>query len=72
MIKNIGKSDKVIRIVLAIICAALYFGNIVTGIWGIVLLVIAALALITSFMGTCPIYAIFGYSTCPVKESNSK
>ena len=72
MIKNMGKYDKVVRIIIAILSIALYFGNIVTGTWGIVLLVVAAILVFTSLMGTCPIYAIFGYSTCPVKESSSK
>lgn len=68
MNKNMGKYDKVIRIIIAIVSLALYFGNIIIGTWGIVLLIVAALMVFTSLSGFCPIYAIFGYSSCPVKE----
>jgi hypothetical protein len=48
--------------------ATLYFTHIVTGTVGIILLVIAAVFVLTSIIGICPIYLIFGISTCPKKE----
>lgn len=67
MKKNVGSTDKVIRILLAIVFAALYFTNTVTGTLGLVLLVLGAIFLLTSLIGFCPIYRIVGLSTCKVK-----
>lgn len=70
MKKNVGNPDKVIRIILAIVMLALYFTNVVTGTWGIVLLVAAAIMVLTSLMSSCPLYSIFGFSSCPLKSSS--
>jgi len=60
MKKNVGKTDKVIRLVLGVIIAAagIYFKSW----WGLLAIVPVATALINF----CPIYRIFGLSTCPV------
>ena len=71
MKKNVGNLDKGIRIILAIVFAALFFTKIVTGVLGTVLLVLAAIFVLTSLVGTCPIYAVLGMSTCPVKGQKS-
>lgn len=68
MKKNMGVTDKVIRIVLAIAFITLYFTNTVTGVWGIVLLILAAIFLLTSFVSFCPLYLPFGLSTCAKKK----
>jgi hypothetical protein len=68
MKKNMGSTDKVIRIVLAVILAALFFTNTVTGTLGIVLLVVAGVFVLTSVVSFCPLYAPFGIKTCAVKE----
>lgn len=59
-----GSTDKIIRIILAIVFAALYFTGTVTGIVGIILLVLGAVFLATSFISFCPLYTIVGVSTC--------
>ena len=69
MKKNMGAADKIIRIVLAAIMAVLYFTNVVTGTFGIVLLVLAAVFVLTSLISFCPLYSIVGLNTCPVKKS---
>ncbi len=68
MKKNMGTVDKVIRVVLAALMIGLYFGNVVTGTLGIVLVVLAAVFLLTSFISFCPLYLPFGISTCPKKD----
>lgn len=68
MKKNMGTADKVIRIIIAALIAGLYFGNVITGTLGIVLLVLAAVFLLTSFISFCPLYLPFGISTCPKKD----
>ena len=69
MKKNMGSTDRIIRIVLAIIFAALYFTGTVTGTVGIVLLVLGAVFALTSAVSFCPLYTIFGLKTCPLEES---
>lgn len=64
MKKNMGSSDKVIRFILAAIFVGLYFTGTVTGTWGIVLLVLAGVFVLTSLISFCPLYAPFGLSTC--------
>ena len=55
---NVGKVDKVMRIVLgiAIVGAGIYFKSW----WGAV----GAVPLLTAAIGWCPLYAPFGLSTC--------
>jgi hypothetical protein len=60
---NMGKTDKVIRIMAAIIIAGLYFENQTTGIAAIILLILAGIFVLTSFMSFCPLYLPFGIST---------
>ncbi len=68
MKKNMGSSDKIIRIVLAAIFGFLYFSGTVTGTLGIVLMVLGAVFLLTSLVSFCPLYAMVGLSTCRVKS----
>jgi hypothetical protein len=55
--------DRIARAVLALITAFLYYKNIVTGIPGIILLVISAALLLTSVTGICPLYSALGFKT---------
>ena len=64
-----GNTDRVIRILVAIVIAALYFTNVISGTLAIILGVIAGIFLLTSLVSFCPLYTIFGLSTCKVKES---
>lgn len=64
MKKNMGNTDRIIRIVLAIVCTVLYFTGTVTGAWGMVLLVLGGVFLAVSAIGFCPLYTLFGISTC--------
>ncbi len=64
MKKNMGNTDKLIRVIIAVIIAALYFTNTITGTLGIVLLVLAGVFVLTSVISFCPLYAPFGLSTC--------
>ncbi len=68
MKNNMGSTDKTIRIIAAIIFAVLYLTGVVTGTFGIVLLVLGSVFLLTSMIGSCPLYSIFGMSTCAVKD----
>ena len=63
MKKNMGVVDKVIRLVVVAIIAALYFAGQITGTVAIILGIVAVAFLVTSLIGWCPTYALFGIST---------
>tara|TARA_R110002072_G_scaffold91569_3_gene204207 strand:+ start:338 stop:547 length:210 start_codon:yes stop_codon:yes gene_type:complete len=63
MKKNMGLTDKVVRILIAIGIATLYLTDYISGTLAIVLLAIAVIFIITSFMGFCPLYYPFRIST---------
>ena len=63
-----GSADRVIRLLIAAIVAVLYFTGIISNTLGIVLLILAGIFVLTSFISFCPLYAPFGISTCSVKE----
>ncbi len=67
MKKNMGNLDKIIRIIVAIAFAGLYFGGIVTGTMGVVFLVLGAVFVLTSLVSFCPLYTLVGMNTCPKK-----
>lgn len=68
MKKNMGMTDKIIRIIVAVVIGILFFTGIIPGTLGIILLVLAGIFLLTSFISFCPLYAPFGLSTCKVDK----
>ncbi len=68
MKKNMGSADRIIRIIVAAIVVILYFTGTISGIWGIVLLILAGIFLLTGFISFCPLYVPFGISTCSIKD----
>ncbi len=68
MKKNVGKQDKTIRLVLAMIIALLVYMEVVTDTVAIVLLIVAVVLGLTSFLNFCPLYSVFGINTCKIKE----
>lgn len=63
MKKNIGTIDKVIRILVAVAIAILFFTHVLTGTLGIILPVLAVIFVITSFISFCPLYLPLGIDT---------
>ncbi len=63
-----GSADKIIRILIAVVVAILYFTNTITGTFGIILLVLAGVFVLTSLVSFCPLYTLFGLNTCPAKK----
>lgn len=63
MKKNMGSTDRIIRIAVAAIVAVLYLMNIISGTAAIVLGVFAVILLLTSFVSFCPLYLPFNLST---------
>jgi hypothetical protein len=72
MKKNMGNTDKIIRLIIAIGIAILYFTGVITGTIGIVLMILAGVFILTSLVSFCPLYTLFGMNTCPRKEIDKK
>ena len=70
MKKNMGSTDKIIRVIVAILIAVLYFTNVISGTLAIVLMVLGGIFLLTSLVSFCPLYAPFGISTCKVEAKS--
>ena len=69
MKKNVGNIDKVIRVIIALVAAYFaYKGGFASAWVEYVLWAVAIIMLLTTLMGSCPIYSVFGKSTCKVKE----
>ena len=63
MKRNMSNIDPLIRAIVAVLLVYLYIGGIVTGAFGIILVVLGVILLITSVLGFCPIYALLKFST---------
>lgn len=63
MKRNMSNTDRIVRVIVAALFAWLYFGGIVTGGLGLVLLALGGVFLLTSIAGFCPLYAPFKFST---------
>lgn len=70
MKKNMGAIDKIIRLLVALLLIVVYYMEILTGVLGIVTLVVAGVFILTSLVSVCPLYSIFGISSCPVKKES--
>jgi hypothetical protein len=68
MKKNMGTTDRIIRLVLAAVFGYLYFGNVVTGRLGLVLIILGGVFALTSLVSFCPLYKLVGMNTCAVKQ----
>lgn len=63
MIKNMGTLDRALRVVVAVVIAVLYFTGQISGLTALILGILALVFVLTSFIGTCPLYLPFGLST---------
>jgi len=68
MKKNMGTADRIIRLIVAALFVVLYFTNVITGTWGIILLIIAGIFVLTSIIAFCPLYVPFGIKTFATKK----
>jgi K+-transporting ATPase A subunit len=61
---NMGATDRILRVLIAIAIAVLYLTGVLSGTLGIVLLVLAGVFVVTSAVGTCPLYTLVRIDTC--------
>ena len=71
MKKNMGTADKAIRILIAVVIAALYFTNVISGTLAIILGILAVVFVLTSFISFCPLYLPFGINTSKRKDDDT-
>ena len=69
MKKNVGFIDRIVRVLLFVIAALLYFTGTLSGTSGLIVLIAGAVLLLTSLMGFCPIYFSVGISSLRKKPS---
>ncbi|SNR38187.1 YgaP family membrane protein [Lutibacter flavus] len=69
MKKNMGNSDKLIRLLIAVVIAALYYTKVIDGTVAIVLMAVGIILLLTSLLNFCPLYKIFGLNTCKIPKN---
>ncbi|MEN8249120.1 MAG: DUF2892 domain-containing protein [Bacteroidota bacterium] len=60
---NMGSLDRLVRLIIAVAVGVLYYMRVIEGTLGIVLLVVAAIFLLTSLVSFCPLYPIFKLNT---------
>lgn len=58
-----GSTDKIIRLLAAVLVAVLYYTGVISGTTAIVLGVIAIIFVITSMLNFCPLYTVLGINT---------
>jgi hypothetical protein len=69
MKKNMGTTDKAIRILVAVAVLVLYFTNVISGTPAVILLILAGVFVVTSLLGLCPLYLPLGISTRKKEEA---
>jgi hypothetical protein len=68
MKKNMGGLDRIVRLVVALVVFSLYYFGVISGTLAYVLMALAAIFVLTSFVGFCPLYVPFGIKTCKTKD----
>jgi hypothetical protein len=63
MKKNMGSIDRIVRIIIALIIAGLWYTETISGTVAIIGLILAGIFILTSFLSFCPLYLPFGLST---------
>lgn len=70
MKKNMGVVDKTIRVIIAAAIALLYYFGVISGVLAIIMMVIALMFIVTSFISFCPMYPLLGINTRKKEETN--
>lgn len=71
MKKNMGSIDRLMRLCVAAFLGAVYFFSGTTGGWAIAMIVVVDVLVLTSLIGTCPLYIPFGIDTHSTQENRS-
>ncbi|MBT8400929.1 MAG: DUF2892 domain-containing protein [Rhodothermia bacterium] len=63
MKKNMGTVDRVLRVGAAVLVLVLYLAGQITGAAALILGIVAVVFVLTSAVGSCPLYLPMGWST---------
>jgi hypothetical protein len=63
MKKNMSTTDRLIRLIVAAAIFTMFYLEVITGVWGYVLLVLGLVLALTSIVGFCPLYKLLGINT---------
>ena len=61
---NVGTIDRLLRIVIGVALIGLTLSGSI-GVWGW----IGVVPLLTAALGSCPLYTVLGFSTCPMRKT---
>ena len=68
MTKNMGNTDKLIRLSIAALIAILYYTGVISGTVALILGIFAVIFALTSLISFCPLYTLVGINTCSTKK----
>ncbi|MFD2518743.1 YgaP family membrane protein [Salinimicrobium flavum] len=68
MERNLGTTDKAIRILIAVIISLLFISEIAPTTLTVILFVPAGVCFVTGISGFCPLYTAYGIRTCKDKD----
>lgn len=68
MKRNMGKIDKIVRFTIAVVIALLVYYRVIEDALSYILLTVAAVFVLTSLTGFCPLYGLFGLNTCKARK----
>lgn len=68
MKKNMGSTDRFIRIFIAVALLTTFYTDTVTGTLGYILAAVAGVLILTTFVSFCPLYTLFGMNTCKIEK----
>jgi hypothetical protein len=69
MKKNVGNTDRFVRVMFGIILLIIFMsGAITNSLWNWIILAVSLVLIITAFATFCPLYALVGKSSCEVKR----
>lgn len=72
MKKNMGTADRIIRTLIGLSVGILYFAQVISGTWAIILGILAIVFIVSSFAGVCPMYMLFGIRTCKQAKADTR
>lgn len=64
---NMGNTDRLLRIVIAIGIAVMYWQGLIEGTLAYVLMALSVIFVLTSLISFCPLYTLIGVNTCKRK-----
>jgi len=65
---NMGKIDRIVRLLLAAVIVILYFAGVLSGWVAVLLGLVALIFVVTSAIAFCPLYVPLGISTIEKKS----